>query len=144
MPLVLKVSFSRYLVTLLRILQSKCGSIIAIYTKAGKGILGSEKPKGFVKTTVPVFSASREFYAPKYKNLQNDDWNRPDLRALIDWKPVLKTDSLGIATISFYNTDIGGEVMVVVEAITDNGEIGYKEMEYKVEGDGKEIIIIDK
>ncbi len=115
-----------------------CGSIIAIYTKAGKGILGSTKPKGFVKSTVPVFSAPREFYAPKYDNLSNDDWKRPDLRALIEWKPLLKTDSLGIATTSFYNTDIGGEVMVVVEAITDKGEIGYKEIAYKVEGEGRE------
>lgn len=85
-----------------------CGSIIAIYTKTGKGILGAHKPKGFVKETVPVFSVPREFYAPKYNNLENDDWNRPDLRALIDWKPVLKTDSLGMAKTSFYNADIGG------------------------------------
>ena len=119
-----------------------CGSIIAIYTRSGKGILGARKPDGYVKATVPVFSAPREFYAPKYENLQKDDRNKPDLRALIDWEPILKTDSLGIAKTSFYNADIGGEMMIVVEAISDKGEIGYKEIKYKVEGDEKEIIII--
>jgi len=108
------------------------GDIIAIYTYAGNGILGALKPIGIIQAAVPVFSAPREFYAPKYENLQASDWYKPDLRALIHWEPKVLVDSLGMASRSFYNGDITGEVKVVVEAISENGEIGYKEIMYNV------------
>ncbi|MFA7491727.1 MAG: hypothetical protein WCY58_13320 [Mariniphaga sp.] len=120
-----------------------CGSVIAIYTKAGKGIMGAHNPKGFVKAAVPVFSAPREFYAPKYNNLHPDDWTKPDLRALINWEPIIKTDNMGNANASFYNADVGGKMMIVVEAITENGEIGYREMEYEIEGKEKKSVVSD-
>jgi len=119
-----------------------CGSIIAIYTRAGKGILGAQEPDAFVKAAVPVFSAPREFYAPKYKNLQPDDWTKPDLRALINWEPIIKTDNMGNAKASFYNADVGGKMMIVVEAISENGNIGYRELDYEIEGKEKEFIIM--
>ena len=92
------------------------------------------------KTNIKVFSAPREFYAPKYDNPKDDDWQRPDLRALIHWAPEIKTDENGRASLSFYNADNGGEMMVVVEAISENGEIGYKELIYNVEG--KEMLLL--
>jgi hypothetical protein len=108
------------------------GDVIAIYTYRGSGIFGAFKPEGIIKAAVPVFSAPREFYAPKYKNIQPEDWYKPDLRALIHWEPKVTGDSSGNATSSFYNGDITGEVLVVVEAISANGEIGYKEIVYNV------------
>ena len=120
-----------------------CGGIIAIYTYGQKGFYGAKKPVGITKAAVPVFSAPREFYAPKYDKLKPDEWKKPDLRALIHWEPIVKTDSLGMASVSFYNADIPGEMKVIVEAISENGEIGYKELEYPVEGKEKEIIIFD-
>ena len=84
-----------------------------------------------MKTSVPVFSASREFYAPKHDN--PNAWIKPDLRALVHWAPNLSVDSLGKASATFYNADNRGEVQVVVEAISDKGEIGYKELDFKVE-----------
>lgn len=118
------------------------GNVIAIYTYGQKGIYGANKPVGIMQASVPVFSAPREFYAPKYENPRPDDWNKPDLRALIHWEPILKTDSLGKASASFYNADNIGKMMVVVEAISTNGEIGYQELEYEIEGAEKEIIIV--
>ncbi len=50
------------------------GSVIAIYTKGGKGLFDAKKPIGIVHTSIPVFSPPREFYAPKYQNLSADDW----------------------------------------------------------------------
>jgi hypothetical protein len=108
------------------------GDIIAIYTYGGRGIYGAIKPEGIIQAAVPVFSAPREFYAPKYENLQASDWYKPDLRALIYWEPRLIVDSLGKASATFYNADITGEVIVVVEAISENGEIGYHEILYNV------------
>ncbi len=85
-----------------------------------------------VKSAIPAFSAPREFYAPIYENLQPTDWYKPDLRALVHWMPKIYSDHLGKAAATFYNADITGEMMVVVEAISENGEIGYKEMVYEV------------
>ena len=89
-----------------------------------------------------MFSAPREFYAPKYDNIQRSDWYKPDLRALIHWEPILKTDSSGTASASFYNADNIGEMMVVVEAISEKGEIGYEEIVYEIEGKVQDIIIV--
>jgi len=108
------------------------GNVIAIYTYGGKGIYGASRAVGIVKAAVPVFSASKEFYAPKYENLRPEDWFKPDLRALVHWDPKLKADSLGKISTAFYNADNTGEMQVVVEAISDKGEIGYQELDYKV------------
>ena len=108
------------------------GDVIAIYTYGGNGIYGVHKPKGIIKSAVPVFSTPREFYAPKYANLQPEDWYKPDLRALIDWEPKLIVDSLGKASTTFYNADVVGNMQVVVEAISEDGKIGYQELIYNV------------
>jgi hypothetical protein len=108
------------------------GDVIAIYTYGGRGIYGAIKPEGIIKAAVPVFSAPREFYTPKYENLQASDWYKPDLRALIHWEPKVTVDSLGKASATFYNADIPGEMEVVVEAISEDGKIGYQELIYNV------------
>lgn len=108
------------------------GNVIAIYTKGGIGLFGAYQPKGLTQSTIPVFASPKEFYAPKYDNIQPDNWQHPDIRSLIHWQPILKTDDLGKATSSFYNTDNKGEMTVIVEAISDEGEIGYQELSYKI------------
>jgi len=108
----------------------RTGDVIAIYTYAGKGFYGTTTTIGMVKATVPVFSVSREFYAPKYENPESGDWFKPDLRALVHWEPKLATDSIGKASSTFYNADIAGKMQVVVEAFSEKGEIGYQEIVY--------------
>jgi hypothetical protein len=111
------------------------GNIVAIYTKTGKGIHSaySYKPKGLSQTTIPVFSESKIFYAPKYDKVTEEDFQWPDLRTLIHWQPILITDNSGKAEVSFYNGDITGDMLVIVESIAENGAIGYQEFNYKVE-----------
>ncbi|MFO7658802.1 MAG: hypothetical protein R6W78_17205 [Bacteroidales bacterium] len=118
-------------------------SIIAIYTKANKGIYGAYIPRGLTRAIMPVFSESKEFYSSRYENSNYKNSRIPDLRTLIHWQPILETDSLGNAMTTFYNSDIPGEMRVVVEAITEKGEIGYQEIDYKVEGKEQKIIIIE-
>ena len=123
-------------------LKRPCGGIISIYTHGGKDIF-VRRTEGITKTNIQVFSAPREFYAPKYKNINDDEWRRPDLRALIHWAPEIKTDKQGKASLSFYNADNAGDMTVVVEAVSDNGEIGYEELIYNVEGKEKDYIIVN-
>jgi hypothetical protein len=108
------------------------GNVIAIYTFGKKGLSGAKKPVGILQTSVPVFSEPIEFYSPKYNVLTPESWITPDLRALIHWEPKLKVNSTGKATTEFYNADNTGEMQVVVEAISDKGDIGYKELFYNV------------
>jgi len=46
-----------------------------------------------------------------------------DFRSTLYWNPIVRTDSLGKASISFYNSDQTGEVQVVVEGITSDGKL---------------------
>lgn len=108
------------------------GNIIAIYTHAGIGLFGAHKPKGLTQITIPVFASPQEFYAPKYENIQPGSWQHPDIRTLIHWQPLLNTDDSGKAAASFYNADNKGEIMVVVEAISEKGEMGYQELNYEI------------
>lgn len=109
----------------------KSGSVIAIYTHAGRGLI-LHKPKGLLRTSIPVFSPPREFYAPKHENLIPRDWIKPDLRSLVYWNPIVSTDNLGKASTSFYNADATGDMQVIVEAISTDGKIGYETMTYEV------------
>jgi hypothetical protein len=108
------------------------GNVIAVYTVTGKGPVGVIAATGLNNKRVPVFSSTREFYAPKHEQLKQEDWKKPDLRNLIHWVPKLKGDSEGKASLSFYNSDNTGTIQVVMEAISDKGEIGYEELHYEV------------
>jgi len=108
------------------------GSVIAIYTHAGKGIYAVRKPTGLLQSSVPVYSPTMEFYAPRYESPEEVASTRPDLRTLIHWAPELKTSDSGTVETSYYHSDAVGETIVVVEALSPNGEIGYKEMKYEV------------
>ncbi|WP_281336430.1 hypothetical protein [Flavobacterium eburneipallidum] len=108
------------------------GNVIAIYTHSGIGLSGAFKPKGLTQTTVPAFATPKEFYAPKYENIRTDDWKQADIRTIIHWQPIVQTDDSGKASTSFYNTDNKGDMTVIVEAISDKGEIGYQELDYEI------------
>lgn len=108
------------------------GSVIAIYTHAGKGVYAVRKPTGLLQASVPVYSPTIEFYAPRYESLAEVASARPDLRTLIHWAPELTTGETGTVETSYYHSDAAGETIVVVEALSSDGEIGYKELKYKV------------
>jgi hypothetical protein len=121
-----------------------CGSIININTNRGKGILDAWNiPKGIHKFKIPVFATPKEHYSPNYKILKPEYCRKPDLRSVLHWQPLLATDSLGTATTSFYNADNVGDMVIVVEAFSQTGKIGYAEMDYKVEGKQAKIYIVE-
>jgi hypothetical protein len=111
------------------------GNVIAIYTNVGKGLSGVRPTVGIKTTAIPVFSYTREFYAPKYDQLKPEDWLKPDLRTLVHWAPNIKSDSTGKSSATFFNSDNTGTIQVVVEAISESGEIGYRELYFDVKKD---------
>ncbi|HQB48935.1 MAG TPA: hypothetical protein PK785_08725, partial [Bacteroidales bacterium] len=112
-----------------------CGSIININTIRGKGILDAWNiPKGINKFKIPVFATPKEYYSPNFETLKPEDSRKPDLRSVLHWQPLLVTNNVGTATTSFYNADNVGDMVIVVEAFSQTGKIGYAEMGYKVGG----------
>jgi hypothetical protein len=108
-------------------------SIISIYTYAGKGLNYVGRNKGINRLNIQGFAPKREFYAPKYGADDINDWNIPDLRSVIHWAPNVNTDENGEAKIEFYNADNTGEMLVVVEGITQKGKIGHNVINYYVQ-----------
>lgn len=73
-------------------------------------------PKGAIFFTYQGLYKAREFYQPVYEKNNNI----PDNRTTIFWNPEIKTDSTGIARISFYNSDLKGKTMIRVSGVSFN------------------------
>jgi hypothetical protein len=107
-------------------------AFIVIYTYAGRGLFGIQPTKGIYKKKISGFVPPREFYIPKYDNIQPDDWQFPDLRSVVYWKPNIVIGKEKETTLEFYNGDDIGEMLVIVESIDKYGRLGYKELKYTV------------
>lgn len=108
-------------------------SIINIYTYSKQGLFGVQRTSGITKTSISGFTPTREFYTPKYEDLTSEDWRVPDLRSIVYWNPSVQTDTNGNAKVEFYNPDNTGDMLVIIEGINKNGNLGYYEMIYEVE-----------
>ena len=110
-------------------------AIIAIYTYAGNGLYGTftkSKKSNLVIDTAPQFSPTREYYVPEYHEPSKIDWDVPDRRTLLYWKPDVVTNSEGKAKTSFFNSDLTGKMVIICEGITLSGKVGYSELVYEV------------
>ena len=73
-----------------------------------------------------------EFYSPKYEKRNNGDIFMPDFRSILYWKPDLQTDSLGKCDFSFYSADKVTTYKMVIEGVTEEGEIVYETREIDI------------
>jgi hypothetical protein len=104
---------------------------IGFYTK--KSISGKSFTKQDTETLViKGYQVQKEFYSPKYpvQNLINP---KPDRRATLFWVPIIRTDSLGKASVSFYNHDIETEVYGEIQGLSNNGQVGFGGFSYIIE-----------
>jgi len=84
------------------------------------------KPSESRLTIFPMgFQKPVEFYSPQYDTPEKRKDPAPDLRKTIYWKPDLRTDSTGTASFSFYSADKPGTYSVVIEGLSDKGDIIY-------------------
>ena len=99
------------------------GGILYFYTKRGeKFVNGPTDALGMKSSRIIGYSVIRKFYAPNYESQQPAEIKN-DFRSTIYWNPIIRTDSLGRANVSFFNSDHPGEVQVVVEGITSDGKL---------------------
>ncbi|MEN6363432.1 MAG: TonB-dependent receptor plug domain-containing protein [Bacteroidales bacterium] len=110
------------------------GANAAIFgAHGGNGVIAITLKKGVnLKSTPPVsmayvmplgYQKPAQFYVPKYNVDSVLNSSMDDLRATIYWNPALKTDSKGNVHVSFYTADHTADYSVVLEGITNNGEI---------------------
>jgi len=90
-------------------------------------------PPYLAKVTPRGYSATREFYSPKYE-VGKPNGIGVDLRSTIYWNPKVITDkTTGSTTLQFYNADGTGSYRAVVEGIDKDGNIGHFVYRYKVQ-----------
>jgi hypothetical protein len=122
--------FGRYVI---RIAGKPQFSFLNIYSHSGIGLYGIINSSiGIFKNTLPSFSTKKEFYTPKHENLVKSDWDITDLRSTVFWKPNVKLNKNGNAKVEYYNDDNIGEMLVIIESISNDGKIGYYQTTYKV------------
>ena len=71
-----------------------------------------------------------EFYKPKYPTPDSRLTSVQDLRSTIAWEPLIRPTETGTALINFYTADRSSEYNVILEGITDEGELVYKQMSF--------------
>jgi len=107
------------------------GGVLIITTKRGGGAASyNSYAPGVVVVNQKGFSASRNFYAPKYDSPGNR--SKGDYRSTIYWNPQVVTDKDGKAKFDFYNAEEAGSYRVVIEGIDAAGQLARSVFSYDV------------
>ena len=72
------------------------------------------------------------FYSPKYDKGNKDNALIPDFRSTLYWNPSLQTDSSGECDFLFYSADKATTYKVVIEGLTEEGEMVYETREFEI------------
>lgn len=107
------------------------GPGIYFYTKRGAPQYVPADNFGMKSYAIIGYSVIREFYTPEYENREIPS-ERKDFRSTLYWNPIVRTDSTGLAQVSFYNSDEAGTMQVVVEGVTADGKLCRGVCRYKV------------
>jgi hypothetical protein len=108
------------------------GGAIHFYTKRGqKNVRTPTDAIGMKSAKIYGYSVIRQFYAPKYESKEQPE-RKTDFRGTLYWDPILRTDSTGVANVSFYNSDQTGDVDIVVEGVTKEGKLCRGIAKYKI------------
>ena len=77
--------------------------------------------ESIAKVVVAGYCKPAEFYAPRYDAPTIE--RKKDLRSTIAWAPNLRSDASGRASITFWSADRRNDYNVIIEGITDRGEL---------------------
>lgn len=102
---------------------------ILFYTK--KGFVNDVNKEGVRTLNSIGYLIPREFYSPKY-DVTKPEHIKPDKRLTIFWDPLIQTDSLGKAKITFFNNDNETSVTGILEGISPFGTTGTAQFQYRI------------
>ena len=69
------------------------------------------------------YTSPKDFYQPMYSVESQRQSRQPDLRSTLWWQPNLSTGESGQAEIRFYTGDERGHCTLLIEGVTDEGEV---------------------
>jgi hypothetical protein len=101
--------------------------IIEVYTRSAanaKKMLSESNDQGFTE---------RVFQNPELPGSDTKGKQISTLPRTFFWKPDIQTDATGKATITYFNGEIPGDVVVTVEGISDSGQAVSGSVVYRVE-----------
>ena len=64
-----------------------------------------------------------DFLQPDYSNESSRLDRKPDFRSVLYWNPRIKTDNNGNGSVELYTSDLEGEYIAVVQAISADGKV---------------------
>ena len=112
-------------------LSAPAGAILMEVSK--EGLINTVTSDAMARVVVRGCQTPAEFYKPKYATFDDRLSGVKDMRSTIAWEPIIRTDETGQATVSFYTADRSSVYDVVVEGITDEGELCRTHTNMKVE-----------
>lgn len=99
------------------------GGILFFYANRGGRFISTPKKSEHMEgARIIGYSVSRKFYTPSYEETPLAEI-KEDHRNTLYWNPILKTDSSGVATAAFYQSDDIGDMKIVVEGVTSEGHL---------------------
>jgi hypothetical protein len=106
--------------------------ILFFYTKRGEKFINMPTDKlGMKSAKIVGYAPIRMFYSPKYETTKQPTI-LDDYRNTLYWNPIVRTDSTGVATILYNNSDEMGNMKIIVEGVTADGKLCRGEANYEV------------
>ncbi|MBQ0080760.1 MAG: hypothetical protein KBS95_04355, partial [Alistipes sp.] len=102
-------------------LSAPAGAILVEVSK--EGLYTTVTSDAMARVVVRGCQKPDQFYKPKYPTIADRLAEKKDMRSTITWEPLIHTDALGQATVAFYTADRSGTYDVILEGITDDGEL---------------------
>lgn len=96
--------------------------VITITLKKGAA-LQSITPPSLARYAPLGYQKPAKFYVPKYEADSIRNQSKQDLRTTIYWAPDVKTDDNGSISVKFYTADKPNDYRIVLEGVSENGEI---------------------
>lgn len=90
--------------------------VYVVYINVNMNAIGGSEV-GVLTRDVQGYYDARVFYEPNYTTPST----RPDVRSTIHWQPLINTNHLGEAAISYFNADPKSKIKVIAEGISDKG-----------------------
>jgi len=98
--------------------------LLVITTKSSVNYVDPPESSLFIHEIMPLgYQQNIEFYSPVYESEEQKKSSLPDLRTTLFWSPVISLSPDGDAEFSFYAGDSVTSYSVVIEGLSDEGEI---------------------
>ena len=105
------------------VLGSEKSLTLFVYTKPGYSLYPAANRLDFIQFTPLGYHEPVEFYQPRYEVEEERRLPEPDERPTLYWNPTVRLCPGKSEVLKFYTSDREGPFRIVLEGITDKGEV---------------------